>query len=108
MPPRIRKYTGEHIDVTYDAQRCIHVAECIRRLPTVFDKSKRPWVQTDHAQVAATVLACPLSDLPQSATHGIGHANHLKKWPSTKNPGIFENSGGFPPSKAQCAHLSHP
>ncbi len=62
MPPRIRKYTGEHIDVTYDAQRCIHVAECIRRLPTVFDKSKRPWVQTDQAQaeqVAATILACP-------------------------------------------------
>lgn len=62
MPPQIRKYTGEHMDVTYDAQRCIHVAECLRRLPTVFDISKRPWVQPDQAQadqVAATVLACP-------------------------------------------------
>lgn len=62
MPPQIRKYTGEQIDVTYDAQRCIHAAECLRRLPTVFDTSKRPWVQTDQApadQVAATVLACP-------------------------------------------------
>ena len=62
MSPQIRKYTGEQIDVTYDAQRCIHVAECLRRLPTVFDTSKRPWVQPDQApaeQVAATVLACP-------------------------------------------------
>ena len=62
MPSHIRKYTGEQIDVTYDAQRCIHVGECLWRLPAVFDTSKRPWVQTDRApadQVAATVLACP-------------------------------------------------
>jgi CDGSH-type Zn-finger protein/uncharacterized Fe-S cluster protein YjdI len=62
MTQRIRKYTGENIDVTYDAGRCIHVAECLKRLPTVFDKSKRPWIQTDACSadsVAATVLTCP-------------------------------------------------
>jgi CDGSH-type Zn-finger protein/uncharacterized Fe-S cluster protein YjdI len=62
MPQRIRNYTGEKIDVTYDAERCIHVAECLKRLHTVFDKSKRPWVQPDHDladSVAATILACP-------------------------------------------------
>lgn len=62
MSSQLRKYTGEQIDVTYDAQRCIHVAECLRRLPSVFDKRKRPWVQPDQAQaeqVVATVQACP-------------------------------------------------
>lgn len=62
MAQRIRTYTGENIDVTYDAGRCIHVAECIKRLPTVFDTGKRPWVQPDNApadNVAQTVLACP-------------------------------------------------
>lgn len=73
MPPKIRTYTGEQIDVTYDAQRCIHAAECLRRLPTVFDTSKRPWVQPDQApadQVAATVLACPSGALHYARKDG--------------------------------------
>jgi CDGSH-type Zn-finger protein/uncharacterized Fe-S cluster protein YjdI len=62
MEKRIRTYTGEHIDVTYETARCIHVAECIRRLNAVFDTSRRPWVLPDAAlpdNVAATVLTCP-------------------------------------------------
>jgi CDGSH-type Zn-finger protein/uncharacterized Fe-S cluster protein YjdI len=62
MAHRIHIYTGEKIDVTYDAGRCIHAAECLRRLHTVFDNSKRPWIQPDAGLadgVAATVLHCP-------------------------------------------------
>ena len=62
MTHRIHNYTGEKIDVSYDAGRCIHAAECIRRLHTVFDNSKRPWVQPDAGLadgIAATVLHCP-------------------------------------------------
>jgi uncharacterized Fe-S cluster protein YjdI len=74
MPSQLRKYTGAALDVTYDAQRCIHAAECIRRLPAVFDKSKRPWVQLDQAaadQVAATVLACPSGALHYQGKDGL-------------------------------------
>lgn len=62
MEKRIRKYTGEEIDVTYEVERCIHVAECLRRLHAVFDRDRRPWVLPDAASpdsVAATVVACP-------------------------------------------------
>ncbi len=62
MSRQIRNYTGANINVTYDAERCIHAAECLRRLPAVFDTSKRPWVQPDNESadnVAATILACP-------------------------------------------------
>ncbi len=62
MAHRIHNYTGDKIDVSYNAGRCIHAAECIRRLNTVFDNSKRPWVQPDAGLadgVAATVLHCP-------------------------------------------------
>ena len=62
MAHRIHNYTGEKIDVSYDAGRCIHAAECISRLHAVFDNSKRPWVQPDAGLadgVAATVLHCP-------------------------------------------------
>lgn len=57
-----KRYTGEEIDVTYDAARCIHVAECLRRLHAVFDTTRRPWVLPDAGsadKVATTVLTCP-------------------------------------------------
>ena len=57
-----KRYTGEAIDVTYDAGRCIHVAECTRRLHAVFDTNRRPWVLPDAGSadsVAATILTCP-------------------------------------------------
>jgi CDGSH-type Zn-finger protein/uncharacterized Fe-S cluster protein YjdI len=62
MEQHVRKYTGEHMDVTYDAGRCIHVAECLKRLHAVFDTTRRPWVLPDAGaadDVAATVLTCP-------------------------------------------------
>lgn len=62
MEKHTRKYTGEKIDVTYETERCIHVAECIKRLHAVFDTQRRPWVLPDAAPpdtVAETVVACP-------------------------------------------------
>lgn len=75
MEQRIRKYTGEQIDVTYDARRCIHVAECLRRLPAVFDTTRRPWVLPDAGladSVAATVLTCPSGALHYERKDGGG------------------------------------
>ncbi len=57
-----RLYTGADIDVTFLAGRCIHAAECVRRLPTVFNTRRRPWVLPDAAPadaVARVVERCP-------------------------------------------------
>jgi CDGSH-type Zn-finger protein/uncharacterized Fe-S cluster protein YjdI len=62
MTGKIHRYTSADIDVTYDAKRCIHAAECVRGLPAVFDTQKRPWVQPDNANadaVAEVVRRCP-------------------------------------------------
>lgn len=62
MAHRLHTYSGEKIDVTYDAGRCIHAEECIRRLNTVFIKGNRPWIQPDADRVdgvAATIVQCP-------------------------------------------------
>ena len=59
---RIHKYQGEGILVTWDSSRCIHVAECLRGLPQVFDVRTMPWVRPDRAAadaVAAVVERCP-------------------------------------------------
>jgi CDGSH-type Zn-finger protein/uncharacterized Fe-S cluster protein YjdI len=59
---KLHIYRGQDIVVTYDLQRCIHAAECVRGLPAVFDTQRRPWVQPDAAnadEVAGVVMRCP-------------------------------------------------
>ncbi|MFW5748796.1 MAG: CDGSH iron-sulfur domain-containing protein [Chloroflexota bacterium] len=57
-----RRYTGEAIDISYSQKRCIHAAECGRRLSEVFDTSKRPWINADGAsadRAAEVIERCP-------------------------------------------------
>ena len=62
MSDKVRHYADEEIDITYDSRRCIHVAECIRGLPAVFNASRRPWILPTGAgadAIAAVVAKCP-------------------------------------------------
>ena len=66
MDKDLRRYRGEKIDVVWDSGRCIHEAECTRRLGLVFDTGRRPWILPDAAladQVAETVTHCPTGAL---------------------------------------------
>jgi CDGSH-type Zn-finger protein/uncharacterized Fe-S cluster protein YjdI len=57
-----KRYTGEQIDVRFNLKRCIHAAECLRGLPAVFDRNKRPWINPaggDAEAITAVVLRCP-------------------------------------------------
>jgi len=66
MTSKIHRYTSEAIDVTFDAKRCIHAAECVRGLPTVFDRDRRPWAQPGNAgadEVTLVVGRCPTGAL---------------------------------------------
>ncbi|MFI8826328.1 (4Fe-4S)-binding protein [Streptomyces sp. NPDC053431] len=61
-PPRLKEYDGEGITVTFEPRRCLHAAECVHGLPSVFDLGRRPWVQPDQAPpelVAEVVRRCP-------------------------------------------------
>lgn len=57
-----KTYRSKDIDVTFELKRCIHAAECGRRLQAVFDINKRPWVQPDRAsadQIQVAIDHCP-------------------------------------------------
>lgn len=57
-----KRYTGDSVDVTYSPQRCIHAAECVRRLSEVFDNQRRPWINPNGSsadRVAEVVERCP-------------------------------------------------
>ena len=63
---KLHGYDGAGIRITYDAGRCIHAAECVRGLPTVFDTARRPWIDADGAspdEVAAVIRKCPTGAL---------------------------------------------
>jgi len=59
-------YAGSAIEVQWEPRLCIHVRNCVRALPQVFDPEARPWVVVDAADadaVAATIETCPTGAL---------------------------------------------
>lgn len=69
----VRHYTDERIDVSYDATRCIHAAECVHGLPAVFDTGRRPWILPSGAgadDIAAVVARCPTGALHATRLDG--------------------------------------
>lgn len=68
-----KRYTGAAVHVVFDGPRCIHAAECVRGLPAVFDRNRRPWILPDGAaaeEVAAVVERCPTGALHYERVDG--------------------------------------
>jgi uncharacterized Fe-S cluster protein YjdI/CDGSH-type Zn-finger protein len=59
-------YSNERIAITWEPAFCIHVAECLRGLPAVFDAWRRPWIIVDNGspeEIAEVVQRCPTGAL---------------------------------------------
>ena len=57
-----RTYRGTDVEVSFDGDLSIHATECVRGLPAVFDRKRRPWVLADNAtveEVSAVIERCP-------------------------------------------------
>jgi uncharacterized Fe-S cluster protein YjdI/CDGSH-type Zn-finger protein len=68
-----RIYRGAQVEVSFDGDLCIHAGECVRRLRTVFDRDRRPWILADNASPAdlATVIErCPSGALQYRHLNG--------------------------------------
>jgi CDGSH-type Zn-finger protein/uncharacterized Fe-S cluster protein YjdI len=66
MDSKVHTYENDDIKITYDLNRCIHAAECVKGLRSVFDPDKRPWIQPDNApadQIAEVIEKCPTGAL---------------------------------------------
>lgn len=62
----LRKYEGAGLIVFWEPELCIHIANCIRHQPGVFDPNARPWVDVTAAtaeEIAAAVESCPTGAL---------------------------------------------
>ena len=66
MKAKVRTYETDEIAVEYDAGRCIHVGECVRGLPRVFDPTRRHWIEPSlgpAGAVADVIRRCPTGAL---------------------------------------------
>ena len=75
MKDKRHAFETDAIEVTWSQRRCIHAAECVRRLPPVFQPGERPWIKLDRAQadaVAEVVERCPTGALQYARRDGGG------------------------------------
>jgi uncharacterized Fe-S cluster protein YjdI/CDGSH-type Zn-finger protein len=90
-----RTYRGSGIEVSFDLARCIHVVECLRGLPEVFDAERRPWILPDEADadsVAEVVTRCPSGALQFHRLDGGPEESHpiTRVTPTRNGPLLVE------------------
>ena len=93
MVGKVRKvYRGRDIEVSFDLDICVHVGECLRGEPRVFELERRPWALPDAADadtVARVVELCPsgalqyrrLDGKPQEEHRGTAKVTPIKDGP---------------------------
>jgi CDGSH-type Zn-finger protein/uncharacterized Fe-S cluster protein YjdI len=67
MRTRVYSFESDDVIVRWDYLRCIHVEECIRSLPEVFDRRRRPWIDPTLASADRVARAC--ERCPTGALH---------------------------------------
>jgi uncharacterized Fe-S cluster protein YjdI/CDGSH-type Zn-finger protein len=89
----VRKvYRGRDIEVSFDLDLCVHVAECLRGQREVFQLNRRPWILPDAGgadEVAEVVRRCPsgallyhrLDGRPDEDPEGPTEATPIKNGP---------------------------
>jgi CDGSH-type Zn-finger protein/uncharacterized Fe-S cluster protein YjdI len=64
---RVHAFAAPGITVTWSRGRCIHAADCVMNLPSVFEPGRRPWV--DATQASADAVARVVARCPTGALH---------------------------------------
>ena len=58
----VKRYATEDLNVVWKPKLCIHAAECVKRLPNVYDPKAKPWVTPENAsteELIDQINACP-------------------------------------------------
>ncbi|MEP3204811.1 MAG: (4Fe-4S)-binding protein [Gilvibacter sp.] len=70
---KTKQYSNESLTVIWKPVLCIHAAECVKRLPEVYDPKARPWITPENASAAALkeqINACPSGALTYKMNDG--------------------------------------
>lgn len=58
----MKEYIKEDITITWDSSKCIHSANCVNGLPSVFQPNEKLWIKVDDASkddIVNQVQKCP-------------------------------------------------
>lgn len=58
----MKEYKQGNITITWEAEKCIHSANCAKGLRTVFQPKEKPWIKTDvetDEKVMNQIDECP-------------------------------------------------
>lgn len=63
---KVQHYENDQIKVQFNPNICEHAAECVKGLPTVFDVSKKKWINVDGSaanEITTVIDKCPTGAL---------------------------------------------
>ena len=69
---KVKEYSNGEVTVVWDAEKCIHSANCVNGLPSVFKPDAKPWIVADGANSDAlmkTIDRCPSGALSYYKTN---------------------------------------
>lgn len=87
-----RTYDRAELRVLWNATLCVHVGNCLRALPEVFDTKARPWVNVSGA--TADAVAEAIRSCPSGALRYVAHDDFPPEQPDT--PTSVEPQPGGP------------
>lgn len=85
------KYEGKQLDVYWDGELCIHIAECGRSEGPLFEAGRKPWCQpdlVDKGQAKAVCERCPSGALTYQDKDG-----GADEVPDSENTVTVQNRG---------------
>ena len=58
----IKEYSNGKFTILWKPKKCIHAAECVKRLPKVYKPREKPWLTIENAstqELKEQINACP-------------------------------------------------
>ncbi len=95
---RYKDYVGKDITIRFSLRVCSHAGVCYMKLPSVFDREKKPWINPDGAttqEIIDLINRCPSGAL--SYSRAIDQVPDRKRKPKIViiNNGPFNIQGGI-------------
>lgn len=77
----VKKYQNGDFEIIWKPKLCIHAAECVKRLPDVYDPKAKPWIKAENASIdelKSQIDACPSNALSYKREEGKEEAESVQ------------------------------
>ena len=68
----VKEYSNGELTIIWKPRTCIHAAECVKRLPRVYNPKAKPWIIIENAttdELISQIEACPSGALSYKSTN---------------------------------------